>query len=92
MNKQDFDNLILEKEEAFEEAMNDWQGEYLLEKVIKAKSDLRDYVTIHQQDIPDCGKGIEAVAEYLKKNGFDVVTFFSNDMSGKGKHFELGVG
>lgn len=92
MNKADFDKLILEKEESFEEAMNDWQGEYLLEKVIKAKSDDRDYVTIYQQDIPDCGKGIESVAEYLKKNGFDVVEFFSNDMSGKGKHFELGVG
>lgn len=91
MNKSQFDALVAEKEELFEEAMDEWQSGYLLEQVIKAKGSSLKHVTIHQKDIPDCGKGIEAVSEYLKKNGFVVMDFFSNEVSGKSDHFMLEI-
>lgn len=89
MNKSQFDELVANKESEFEEAMDEWQSEYLLGKVISAKASNHP-VCVNPNDVPE-GFTIEAVADYLESNGFVLTRFFANDMSGKGKSFVLEI-
>lgn len=87
MNKSQFDELVANKESEFEEAMDEWQSEYLLGKVISAKAS-NNPVYVNPNDVPE-GFSIESVADYLESNGFVLTRFFGNGMSGKGKSFVL---
>ena len=91
MNKEDFQQLLLSKEEEITEAMEDWQKDTLVNKFIE-KGNTCDVVLIYETDLPpDREFSIEQLAGYLAEEGLTVITFFANEMSASPKSFSVEV-